>query len=863
MTMSLDTFLTMILPMFILMVHMVLIQPCVAFGILLQTNRMMLMDPWTWTIVGSSSRTHISTGYVSSRRHLWNVGTGARGVLFVTKTLKTTNNMIMVMMQECCQNESSSNSSADPVSTFDLSGICNNDNASNKEMQWLVRTTCKILQESNTQQGKMSCTTIRRFPLLMRSWMKRCSIPNSNAAIVVEKLLEKLIDELESGNECVTTEGVLCTELYNIVLESWANTSGKEFQKNDGMGTIQYHNDIRDDHGYHLDEQRYIRNKHNKACMKNNHRFAAERAHQILKQMQMQASTRDITPNEKSYLMVIKAWVKSRDPSAVEEIGGILKEIQVIPSSSSESHTNARTIRPTIEWYNYYLYAKANRPSSNPIKDAECALAMLNDLKVKSLKDARLLPDSNTYKQVISIHAKTKSVSGAMTAQSIFDELINNAKFTVLKPTTDIYNALMNCWLKSGSKRGRQRIENLLSNMVEYDHGSPDIVSVNTAISAIAKSQRKDSLRKANFILMNMQTLYGVKPDTTSYNLVIDAYAKSRHLQGGQKADNLLKEMEFQFRNGNRDVMPNSFSYSTVIDAISSDNRCGQLAEELLDRMSCLHQSHGGAIPDTVVYNSIMNVYATQGDKDSMHRIQSILHFMEESFTQGNWNVKPNIITYNTVFKAFAYARDDFTQDAKNLLDRLNMTNDFVNPNGVAPDAISYTTVITCYARSDVPWKAKIAQQLLHQMIDGYKTRNSMTKPTVFTFNAVLNACAYTFNPHEKVDAFMVIVSTLVLLQEFSKPDHTTYGTLLKAWCNLIPKDDERRSRIVRSVFRQCCKDGQVGNMVMQQLKYAASPELYRSLVGKDITQEIKISNLPTKWSRNVKERHGKLPRIS
>lgn len=812
---------------------------CVALGFISQRN--------TWIAPWSPVGRTVSSACVTTNRRLWNKG---RGELLVMKTYERTT------MQECCQNES-----PDSATIFNFYTIYNNHEKSNKEMQWLLRTTSKILAstpDSDNQVGKMSSSTIRRFPLIMRSWMKRCSVPNSNAAVIVERLLEKLIDEVESGNERVTTEGILGTELYNIVLESWANTSGREFQTNRNH----YNHDDKHDSDHY--PQHHHGNPSDKKCIYS-HSFAAERAHQILKQMQ--ASTRDIRPNEKSYLMVIKAWVKSRDPSAVEEIEKILKQIESISiSTTSECCTNTRIIRPTIEWYNYYLYAVANRPSSDAIKDAEVALSMLNDLKVKSVNDPRLLPDGNTYKQVISIHAKTKSISGAIAAQSIFDEMMSGSKPTASDPTsaTDIFNAMMNCWLKSGSKRGRQRIESLLAEMIElrdsgYDSAGPDIVSVNTAISAIARSQRKDSVRKAYFILKNMQTVYGVKPDTTSYNLVINAYAKSRDLQGGQKADNLLKEMEFQFRNGNRDVMPNSFSYSTVIDAISSDNRCGTLAEGLLDRMRYLHQSHGGAIPDTVVYNSIMNVYATQGDKDSVQRIQSILHFMEENSAQGNWNVKPNIISYNTLLKAFAYARDDFTNDATILLDRLSAGHKKGNLNGVAPDAISYTTVISCYARSDVPWKAKIAQQILNKMVDSYKSGNSMVKPTVFTFNAVLNACAYTFNPNEKVDAFMVIVSTLVLLQEFTKPDHTTYGTLLKAWCNLIPKDDDRRSRIVSSVFRQCCKDGQVGNMVIQQLKFAASPELYRSLIGRDITQEIKLSNLPTKWSRNLKERQGRI----
>jgi len=177
----------------------------------------------------------------------------------------------------------------------------------------------------------------------------------------------------------------------------------------------------------------------------------------------------------------------------------------------------------------------------------------------------------------------------------------------------------------------------------------------------------------------------------------------------------------------------------------------------------------------------------------------------------------------------------------------------------LAPDAISYTTVISSYARSDITGKARKAQSILYRMIDFFKAGNTDAKPSVYTFNACLNACAYTFDQAEKVDAFIVAVSTLVLLQEYTKPDSVTYGTLLKAWCNLIPNEDERRHRIVNSVFLQCCKDGQVGSMVMQQLQYAATPELYRTLVGKDVNDDVNLSSLPWQWTRNVKERNWKL----
>lgn len=102
-------------------------------------------------------------------------------------------------------------------------------------------------------------------------------------------------------------------------------------------------------------------------------------------------------------------------------------------------------------------------------------------------------------------------------------------------------------------------------------------------------------------MILNMEKTYGVLPDTTSYNLAIDAYAKSRDLQCGKKANNLLSKMEGLYRRGHAELMPDSFSYSTVINAVSTRLDAGKVAESILGRMNHLHPSHGGNIPDTVV----------------------------------------------------------------------------------------------------------------------------------------------------------------------------------------------------------------------------------------------------------------------
>ena len=335
---------------------------------------------------------------------------------------------------------------------------------------------------------------------------------------------------------------------------------------------------------------------------------------------------------------------------------------------------------------------------------------------------------------------------------------------------------------------------------------------------------------------------------------VIDAYAKSRDFRAGYKATKLLSSMEETFVKGQSSIMPNAFTYATVICALSNRNDAGKKAEAILGRMENLFFHHGGQEPNTAVYNAVMNAWATaRGDQRTRWRAHTILKHMEEEYLKGNKAKKPNIISYNTVLKSYSTAKNN-TKAAEELLERMEDLH-AEGSMGIVPDAISYTTVITAFARSNEPRKARSAERILLRMVDAYKSGNTAAKPSLYSFNACLNACAHTFNRQDKVDAFLVLVSTLVLLQEYTKPDHTTYGTLLKAYSILIPKDDERRLRIVRSVFKQCCSDGQVGTMVLSQLRFATSPELYESLIGKPVKEEVSLNALPAKWSRNVRER--------
>ncbi|GFH56503.1 hypothetical protein CTEN210_12979 [Chaetoceros tenuissimus] len=579
-------------------------------------------------------------------------------------------------------------------------------------------------------------------------------------------------------------------------------------------------------------------------------------------------------PNARSFNLVFKSWVRSRSTDACEQMKSLLKLMEEYESNQDQNC--AAAYFSSIQSYNYYLYALANRvhaSSSQRKQDANDALELLQNIEEKALKDSIFQPDINTYNQVFSILAKSIRVEYAKEATSILNKIVENVEYTLsdtsgnarthslVYPTTDTFNAVMNCWLKADPKNARNKVEMLLDKMITlhetYQHipqvqTYPDKVTINTLISSYTKSHRKDAIPKAYSTLTSMDSKYGIEASTTSFNIVLNAYAKSkRDLQGHKKAIKLLDKMEILHQQGSLHVKPDSFSYSTVIDAIAARSDSGKQAHGILDQMIAFHQHHSGDRPDRVVYNSLINAYSAQGDEDSILCIEDLLQTMEESAFE---NVKPNIITYNTILKAYANARTSCTDKAEALLYRLEQSK---NKSTIQPDVISYTSVISAYARSDAADKATKAQEISKQMITLYREQKvEAVKPSIYTFNAVLNACAYTFDQDEKIRALVVVVETLVAIQEFAKSDHTTYGTLLKAFVNLIPANDKRRRRVVKAVFKVCCTEGMVGNMVLRQLRFAAPADLYEELLGRSIDDEVKLSSLPSKWSRNVRERY-------
>lgn len=122
-------------------------------------------------------------------------------------------------------------------------------------------------------------------------------------------------------------------------------------------------------------------------------------------------------------------------------------------------------------------------------------------------------------------------------------------------------------------------------------------------------------------------------------------------------------------------------------------------------------------------------------------------------------------------------------------------------------------------------------------------------KPNVVAFTAVLNACSRPVDNSERMDAFQIAQLTKAELSVgiYGKPNFLSYAAFL-AVCATTLDIGEFRDRVVRNTFDECVEAGEMGQIVIEKLKQAASPELYEDLLGKYLNDDGSYE-LPRKWT--------------
>ena len=676
------------------------------------------------------------------------------------------------------------------------------------------------------------------------------------------------------------TVPVPTTKCFHAVLKGWADASsikGKVRQVDErapparAEDILRLQSNLYKDHGQCRPDvtsfSYVISSWANFAATATNSRIAqdaAERAEAILLYMeQLQESQsnmyKHLIPTVSCYNEVLLAWSKSgsktnkstRAEQLLYHMMGFephegLTDMKTKASADLVQISSCRCC-PNIATFANVLTAIANSRDRNAPERAE---TMLNNMEHWASQccpeKPHVIPNTVCFNAVLDAWAKSSVRGAAQRAEQILTrmrDLYNEQRQSAkegrelfVQPDIFSYSIVLNAWANSKERGAAKRAEDILRHMqaLQDDLIKPKLIAYTTVISAWARSGEKDSAQSVEALLNEMEKMY-TQGDTVAYNAVIDAYARSRDPRSAFKAEEILKRMI------KRGVALDVVSFNSVINAWSKckDEQAAQRAENLIWTME---QEHG-LDPDTISCNSCINAWANVGAPE---RAEAMFDHMLEL------GLVPDRITFTGIMSA--WARSSARGAAQRCEDILRRMQELYREGkNTKPDSFTYTVVCNAWSRSSEKDAADRAIAILDYMKELYKEGDKGAKPNVVTYTACISACARAKgSEEERRQAFN---KALVLFEEmFSssesiadvRPNSITYATMLRACTNLLPASNDERIRNAASIFKICCDEGELSDMVLKSLQRAVPSDMYHRLTLRNDTDASR------RWSRNV-----------
>ena len=587
-----------------------------------------------------------------------------------------------------------------------------------------------------------------------------------------------------------------------------------------------------------------------------------EGAEAVLRRLEKlwEAGNAKVKPNTILYNAVIDAWAKSREKGAAQRAEAILNHMKQLHQQGHED------IYPDTIIYNTVINAWARSREKGSAQRAEAILNHMDQLNQQG--NEGVCPNTTSYGAVINAWAKSREKGAAQRAEAILNhmEQLNQQGRKDVCPSTIIYSAVINAWAKSREKGAAQRAETILDHMLKLHEGGreaccPNTTSFTTVIDAWARSRDKDAPKRAEAMLEKMEKLHGqgyenVCSNVISYGAVINAWAKSRENGAAQRAELILNHMLELHEGGREACCPDTTSFNTVIDAWarSRDKDAPKRAEELLAKMERLHmQGYEDVRPDTISYSAVINAWAKSRENGAAQRAEAILHHMLKLHKSGKEECRPNTIIYNAVIDAWSKSGNRNAYDhAKRVFGQMQEMGD-----AAEPDALTYTSLINALAASSVPDKATKAFHVLIDMETMASQGNKDVAPTSITFGAVMKAYARTSgNQEARRKALRVALGTFDKLRstpQLSSSDPMMYDSLFLTIAN-TSKGSEY-VKLVTQVFKLCCEDGALNDFILRNLRRRAPKDVFEKLVGVHTTggRDISVAEFPADYSKNAK----------
>lgn len=133
-------------------------------------------------------------------------------------------------------------------------------------------------------------------------------------------------------------------------------------------------------------------------------------------------------------------------------------------------------------------------------------------------------------------------------------------------------------------------------------------------------------------------------------------------------------------------------------------------AERLFDEMKRREKS-GELSRNIISYNSMLNCYAESRNHEKVAKAENIFKWMKsESTKDGKLNLKPTLLTYGTMLKAYVKLKEP--QRAQEILQEMYdiyRTGDTT----LKPQAFHFDQIMNCWLESKHEWKNEMTAKML------------------------------------------------------------------------------------------------------------------------------------------------------
>lgn len=230
---------------------------------------------------------------------------------------------------------------------------------------------------------------------------------------------------------------------------------------------------------------------------------------------------------------------------------------------------------------------------------------------------------------------------------------------------------------------------------------------------------------------------------------------------------------------------PRQSSSWVAAAAERSDQRLGDAATT-----SAIRVNSTGNHP-LLSLNLNLDSLAKSNEIGAAGRAQELLQRIEALHKEGYYAVAPDTVSYNSVLNAWARSNDadGATRAMELFLSEMIDKKDIVEPN-----VITFNIIIWAFAKRGM---AEEASDVFESMQEEYNVA-----PNTVSFNALLYAMAEA-NQAEACEALFKRMVRMSLTNESCKPDTVSFNTLLHAWASTWdPRGPRRAEEILQHMER-------------------------------------------------------------